>query len=145
MMPTQIREILTLFNNLFNDEVCMSTFDKLRSVELADETKKRIKNLKSSFREEELMWIGYQRNHIRLGNGAVVSIQGSPSHYSTPKTNLDHLTDFTHLEMMMIDGYELIDYSALELENDFDPVTHVVAYVPLDAVIKFIDKNGGIA
>jgi hypothetical protein len=145
MIAPQIRESLTLFNNLFNDEVCMSTFDKLRSVELADETKRRINNPVFSLGEEAFMEFGYQRKHIRLGNGAIVSIQGSPSHYSTPQTNLDHLTDFIHLEMMMIDGYELLDCSALELENDFDPVTHVVAYVPLADVISFIDNNGGIA
>lgn len=123
----------------------MSTFDKLRSVELDKETKRLKDDPIFSVITENNVSFMIRREFVTLKNGAIVSIQGSETHYSAPRENLAHLTDYQRLELMVISGGETLDYSVLNLDEGFSWTTDVIEYVPLADVISFIDKNGGIA
>ena len=122
----------------------MSTFEKLRSVEL-DELTKRLKEdpIFSVITDNNVSFM-IRRESVFLKNGSKISIQGSETHYSTPRANLAHLTDYQRLELKVISGGETLDYSALNLDENFNWATDVIEYVPLADVISFIDLNGGL-
>ena len=123
----------------------MSTFDKLRSVELDNKTKRLKEDPIFSVITENNISFMIRREHVTLGNGSKISVQGSETHYSMPRENLSHLTDYQRLEMRVISGGETLDYSALNLDENFNWGTDGIDYVLLADVISFIDANGGIA
>lgn len=122
----------------------MSTFDKLRSVGLDNETKRLKEDPIFSVITDNNISFMIRREPVTLKNGSKISIQGSETHYSTPRANLDCLTDYERLELMVISGGETLDYSALNLAEDFNLATDVIGYVLLADVISFIDLNGGL-
>lgn len=87
------------------------------------------------------------REHTVLACGAVISVQAGAYHYSEPRKRLPNLSDYTSVEMRVISGGDDLDYQDIEAYKeveDFDWNRDVFAYVPVEALTKFIERNGGV-
>lgn len=74
---------------------------------------------------------------VKCKDGAILSVQASSDHYSTPRENFGPYTEVEvwHVTGAGPNGVIEFDYS------DDDPS----AYVPIEQVVQFIDNHGGIA
>ena len=73
--------------------------------------------------------------HIKCKDGTTISVQASEYHYCSPRT---HNGPYHQVEVWCIP--EDVQVSEFEY-NVFEPS----AYVPIEAVVKFIDNHGGFS
>ena len=90
------------------------------------------------------------RPHVHFKNGAVLSIQASGTNYCQPRRVLSCISDYHEVEAMVIAGGDALNYEHVKeyfdvlQGEDFDWTGDVIAYVPLEKVVEFIDVNGGL-
>ena len=76
---------------------------------------------------------------IICNDGFKMSVQGSRTHYSTPRSNLDF---YSNMEI----GYpsEKVEEFMEYVEDKDKPTDTVYGYVPSDIIQQVIEKHGGI-
>ncbi len=88
------------------------------------------------------------RPHLELGNGTILSIQGSQYHYSHPKESLQLFSEYQSLELMIIQYNQSTKYQRLVqdgyAESDFLEYNQVCEYVPVEVLLDTIKENGGL-
>lgn len=87
------------------------------------------------------MYRGYeykpQTPSIYCVDGAHASIQASETHYATPRANQG---PYTEVEIWCIGGIGNTPITQFEYDENGPS-----AYVPIEAVVAFLDDHGGIA
>ena len=80
------------------------------------------------------------RPAIKCADGFTMSVQGSDTHYCTPRRNG---STFTEVEI----GFpsEKVDEFMPYCEDEENPTGTVYAYVPVEIVDAVIKKHGGLA
>lgn len=84
------------------------------------------------------------RPKVRCKDGFEVSIQASSVHYCSPRHTFKPAEDmiYTEVELGFPNGED--DLIKEFAEDPFDLTATVYPYVPVDIVVKLIEKHGGI-
>lgn len=77
------------------------------------------------------------RRHAVCGDGSVLSIQASASHYSIPRQN--NAEEYTAVEVLGLSGENLN-----ELKKYSDGKSGIYGWVPVELLEKIVEKHGGI-
>lgn len=89
------------------------------------------------------------RSTVYLKEGAKLSIQASRAHYSHPKSVLERISDYQAVQLEIKSNGGSLDYSSIMMyaesyPKNFSWEIDIFMWVPLGALIKFIEDNGGL-
>ena len=90
---------------------------------------------KETFKNKEY----YNRPSIICNDGFEMSVQGSKTHYSSPRDN-SYLFEAMEIGFPSVKEDLIIEYA----ESKDSPTQTVYGWVPTDIIQKVIDKHGGI-
>lgn len=118
----------------------MSQIDKLVCIESSPEHTKNI--------DKRLGKV--ERSTVYLKSGAELSIQASRAHYSHPKAVLERISSYQAVQLEIKSAGGSLDYSSIMVyaeshPNNFSWEIDIFMWVPLGALIKFIEDNGGLS